>query len=80
MMKAKCGSSPKRLGKEGTENTLPHRPRGCIPPGAGQHRRENPRIAVRSVGFRKAPVRDPFAENRIVGQIGPTEVFSDANR
>jgi hypothetical protein len=39
---------------------------------AGQHRREKRPIPERLPGFRKAPVPDPFGENRIVDRIDPT--------
>jgi hypothetical protein len=37
------------------------RPRGGIPPGAGQPRREKSGVPERRPGFRKAPVPEPFA-------------------
>jgi len=69
-----------RGGNKRTENIHPRRPRGHIPPKAGQHRRESSRIPKRPLRFRKAPVPDPPAQNRTAGQIGPDKVFSDANR
>jgi len=73
-------SSPNRLDIKGTENIYSHRPRGLIPPKAGQHRRESSRIPTRPLRFRRAPVPDRLAENRTPAQIAPTKVFSDANR
>jgi len=76
----KLGCSPERAGKKGPNLLFHTGPGDASLPGQDSIGGKKIRIRESLLGFRKAPVPDPLADNRRLGRIRTTKEFSDANR